>query len=292
MRTNTDIEKNYLLPREEIILKSQGGYRQSWRGGCRTGHLCLTNQRLMVFQLQGVLLELPLTLISDICVEKQPFVLGKKPALAVSYKSSENTGKVWFFIKELNIWQQAIFERCLLKVDESQATEIALSLSPPSQNIFWYLWHQGHANIQELAEASNFCSHWEVVQRIHEEINPTAQKSVGGSILFFEKFRIHPETEEKILFHWWFLGREIKREPQETLIDVFDEGDHLRIIFEFLGVDEREIDLKLQKKHLIVRAGRGYQKVLSLPAKINLEKEPSQRYNNGVFEVKLTKIAG
>lgn len=56
------------------------------------------------------------------------------------------------------------------------------------------------------------------------------------------------------------FGRKVKKtpaspppEPKEPVVDIFDEGDHLRIIAELPGVAEREMKTSLEKDILIIR---------------------------------------
>jgi HSP20 family protein len=80
-------------------------------------------------------------------------------------------------------------------------------------------------------------------------------------------------------------------ESREPIVDVFDEGDHLRVVAELPGVERddvrvelRELDLELQAAH----GDRRYTKKLRLPAAVRAQ-EATSSYRNGIFELKVPK---
>lgn len=109
-------------------------------------------------------------------------------------------------------------------------------------------------------------------------------------------------------------------ETREPIIDVFDEGDHIRVVAELPGVDEDTITLELKGDILILEAGdekRKYSKEILLPcptshgrparpafgnlraggspggraAKVNFEIK-EKNFKNGVLEIKIKMPAG
>jgi HSP20 family protein len=75
----------------------------------------------------------------------------------------------------------------------------------------------------------------------------------------------------------------------EPVIDLFDEGNTIRVIAEMPGIDEEKIALDLQGSTLVISASdkrRTYQKEVMLPCEAKLEK---QRFQNGVLELTLEK---
>lgn len=85
-----------------------------------------------------------------------------------------------------------------------------------------------------------------------------------------------------------------KATPPETIqerpVDIFDEGDSIKVIAEIPGVEEKDIKVDLQDDTLSLSVdipGRKYHKDLRLPVKPegNLEKT----YKNGILEVKINK---
>lgn len=80
-------------------------------------------------------------------------------------------------------------------------------------------------------------------------------------------------------------------EVREPIVDVFDEGNHLVVVAELPGVDEKDIKYELKDDILIISAETGnkkYYKETLLPTPVNKEKISSS-YRNGIFEMKLWK---
>ena len=80
-------------------------------------------------------------------------------------------------------------------------------------------------------------------------------------------------------------------EVREPIADVFDEGDHLVVVAELPGVDEKGIKYELKDDILIVSAETGerkYYKEILLPTSVNKD-NISSSYRNGIFEMKLWK---
>jgi len=78
--------------------------------------------------------------------------------------------------------------------------------------------------------------------------------------------------------------------PQERPADIFDEKDHIKVIAEIPGVEEKDIGINLQHGMLIIDVGipeHNYHQELKLPCspKGKLEKT----YKNGILEVKILK---
>lgn len=82
------------------------------------------------------------------------------------------------------------------------------------------------------------------------------------------------------------------REPKRTEppVDVFDEGDHLRVVAELPGVEEHDIKAEARGTVLTISAERGdrnYSERMELPAPVSGELTIS--YKHGVLEIKLKK---
>lgn len=77
-------------------------------------------------------------------------------------------------------------------------------------------------------------------------------------------------------------------ETREPLVDVFDEKDHLLIIVELPGMNEKEIETQLNGDIFTVTASekgkKKYYKEIELPKKIDAKTE-KKTYRNGVLEV-------
>lgn len=80
-------------------------------------------------------------------------------------------------------------------------------------------------------------------------------------------------------------------ETREPMVDVFDEKDHILIIAELPGIDEKSIILEFKDDILILKAGSGdrkYEKEILLPAQVDPQSKKTS-YKNGILEIKITK---
>lgn len=81
-------------------------------------------------------------------------------------------------------------------------------------------------------------------------------------------------------------------ETREPIVDVFDEKDHILIIAELPGVDEKSIQLDFKKDILLLEAeskDRKYAKEILLPAQVNFESR-EMNFKNGILELKFKKV--
>ena len=80
-------------------------------------------------------------------------------------------------------------------------------------------------------------------------------------------------------------------ETREPIVDVFDEKDHILLIAELPGIDEKSVKLDLKKDILLLEAGSGnrtYSKEILLKSKIDFDSR-EMSFKNGILEVKLKK---
>lgn len=103
------------------------------------------------------------------------------------------------------------------------------------------------------------------------------------------------------------LGKQAKIEPfgnikktkegpkmaktREPIVDVFDEKDHISVIAELPGVNEKSIYLDLRGDILLLKADspdREYSKEILLPAKVDFASK-EMKFKNGVLELKFKK---
>ena len=93
---------------------------------------------------------------------------------------------------------------------------------------------------------------------------------------------VHADTE---------TGKPVVTEVREPIVDVFDEDDHLLVVAEMPGVDEKDVRLELRDDILAIRAERGamkYRKEVILPTEFP-ESSMSHTCRNGMLEVKFVK---
>ena len=89
-------------------------------------------------------------------------------------------------------------------------------------------------------------------------------------------------------------------ETREPIVDVFDEKDHVLIIVELPGIDEKSIKIDFQKDILLLEADsprfageagskdRKYAKEILLPSQIDFESR-EMSFKNGILELKFKK---
>ena len=78
---------------------------------------------------------------------------------------------------------------------------------------------------------------------------------------------------------------------REPIVDVFEEGDHITVMAELLGVNEDEIKLEIENDILAINTGtstRKYCKKIELPSPVEKDAVESS-YKNGILKVKLRK---
>ena len=80
-------------------------------------------------------------------------------------------------------------------------------------------------------------------------------------------------------------------EEREPIVDVFEEEDHINIMAELPGVEEKDVNLKIENNVLTISADtsvRKYYKEVKLPTSIKCDLIDS-KLRNGILEVKLRK---
>lgn len=78
---------------------------------------------------------------------------------------------------------------------------------------------------------------------------------------------------------------------REPIVDVFNEKEHILIVTELPGIDEKSINLDLKKDILFLEAGsddRKYAKEILLPAKVDFASK-EVHFKNGILEIQLNK---
>ncbi|MDI6889657.1 MAG: Hsp20/alpha crystallin family protein [Thermodesulfovibrionales bacterium] len=287
--------KPELKANEEVILTNPGFYKDNLRSGWKPGHLYLTNERLFLWQPTRIIFQTLVENIKEISVQQRGFILRSKDALCISYGESS---KAWIMVKDVETWKNRIFERSLLEINQEKIDKIIKELDPESQNILLFVWQNRHASINELAQTYNAVNHMDVLHRIRNIINPTSQKLIGFPVLVFERSKIDEPTGKKVMFSWWIIGGDklsafgAKVDRKESLLDIFDEGDHLNIIMELKGAKIEDILLGVDADKLIVSCKTpeaNYYEEISLPAKVESE-EIMKRYHNNILEVRLQKL--
>ncbi len=286
--------KPEFLPGEDVILTDQGGFRQTHRAGWRPVECFLTNKRLIFFLRPEIRFQVSLEDIQKLHDEKHYYVLKTRPTLRITYqgKTGSRIGNVLFVTNKIHIWKKKILQLRFLKVDLATIQKISGQLDSDGRDILWHLWENGHSTINRLAEVIQAPNHMHVLLVIRETINPIAEKELGCPILSFEKRKPDPETGEIITFSWWLIGRKERFLPNgDRLVDIFDEGEQIRVIMEIKGVLPDDLKLDFHGDHVTVRChkiGASLRVDLSLGARVSPEGY-ELRIRNNLLEIRFNK---
>jgi len=294
-----------LLTNEAIISEAPGFYKDNLRSGWKPGHLYLTNARLLIWQPARIIFQMPLENIKGISIQQRGFILGKKDALCISYKnqSGEGVAQAWIMVKDVERWKNKIFERSLLEINQEAIDKVIKELDPQSRNILLFVWQNRHATIDELAHFYKAPSHMDVLHRIRNIINPTSQKLIGFPVLVFERSKIEGLTGTHIMFSWWITGDDKlpargesvitgEGDKKQSLLDVFDEGDHLNVVMELKGARQEDILLAVVEDKLTVSCKTpevNYYEEVSFPSSVDSE-GIVKKFRNNVLQVRLQKL--
>lgn len=291
---------------ETVVLNHPGFYKDNLRSGWKPGHLYLTNTRLFLWQPARIIFQTLLDNIREISVQRIGFILRSKDALCIAYLPDGKAGlrpparnesagmipRAWIMVKDVETWKNRIFERSLLEITQEKIDQVILELDQESRNILLFVWQNTHATINDLASLYDAPNHMDVLHRIRNIINPTSQRAIGFPALVFERNKIDESTGEKVLFSWWIIGADKKKEDKEqSLLDIFDEGDHLNVILELKGAQEEDILLGVDEDKLTVACKTpetNYNEEIMLPSRVDREAVTS-KYHNNILEIRLQK---
>ncbi len=281
---------------EQVILHSQGGYKDNMRSIWKLGRFYLTNHRLLFFVPSRIIFETPLSNVREIRVEQQKYIAGKiKDTIAMKYQSpiTQRQSKAWIIMPDLELWRKELFERASLRVSEESLNRVMEELDSVSREIVTYLWENRYATISKLADLVSAPNHMHVLLKIRDTINPVAKKITGNPLLLFERSKLDPDTGKKVLFSWWLVvPAEVRQKEKEPLLDIFDEGDHIQVVTEIVGVAEEDISINVTKDMLTIsvnRPDKSYCEEVALPAEVNPNR-CTRSYSNHVLVIRLEKL--
>jgi HSP20 family molecular chaperone IbpA len=272
---------------DEVILKEKGGYLTPGQSRWWPGTFLLTYKKLVFLQGPRIVWETPLSSIKDLRIEKRVYGISQSDTICVEYEYFGELSKAWIISRNLDTWRKELYVRALLKVDRETLDKIVTKLDADSKGILWFLYENRHARIDTLAKLIEAPTHMDVLLKIREIINPTAEKIIGYPILSFENSKVDWETGEKVTFSWWLAGQPHK-ERKEPLLDIFDEDAELVVCLELLGIKEDKLRLSLANNKLIIDADKNYHKEIPLPSVVNTNSF-TKRYKNNILEVRLKK---
>jgi len=282
---------------EQIILHSQGGYKDNPRSAWKLGQFHLTSDRLVFSVPTGILFQVALTDIESIDVEQARFALGReKDVIAIGYQrpTAPRAWKAWIIMRDLDLWRKRLFEMALLEIDQETVYRVMQELDWQGRGIVSHLWEARHATIDELAELIGAPTHMDVLLKIREVINPTAERISGSPLLAFRRSRVDPLTGEKVPFSWWVIRPPRAEEEARTglLVDVFDEGDRIDVVAELTGVREEDLVLTVARDRLTLSAQgpeERYHEEVVLPAEVRVD-TLTKTYTNNVLALSLEKL--
>jgi len=292
------LEKNAapeFLPEEESVLETQGGYKERHRRGWQPVQIFLTNQRLICYLRPQIKFQIALGRIQKLTDERHYYVLKARDALCIAYDAVEGSrgGRVLLITNRISEWKEKIQHLCFLKIDLETIQRIADQLDADGREIVWRLWECRHARINQLADLIQAPDHLHVLSLITETINPISQKILGCPILSFEKKRVDPESGETVTFSWWMIGQKASLLPSEDrLVDIFEEGETIRIIMEVRGVDPSDLKLDFNGDQVLVRChklGASLRVKLDLPHAVTAH-DYRMSIKNGFLEMRLKKV--
>jgi len=283
------------LPGEEVILEAQGGYRERHRRGWQPVQIFLTNKRLICYLRPQIKFQIAIERIKRLTDEKHYYVLKARDALCIAYDAVEGSrgGRVFLITNRISEWKEKIQQLCFLKIDLETIQRISDHLDDDGREILWHLRKNRHARINRLADLIQAPDHLHALSVITETINPISQKMLGCPILSFERKRIDPDTGEAITFSWWMIGQEASLLPsEERLVDIFDEGETIRVIMEVRGVDPSDLKLDFNGDQVLVRChklGASLRVKLDLPHEVR-PYDYKMNIRNGFLEMRLRKV--
>jgi len=276
---------------DEVILKEKGGYLTPGQSRWWLGTFLLTPKKLTFFTSKSRFVwETSISSIKELRIEKRVYGVSQSDTICVVYESFGELSKAWIISLNLETWKKELYKRILLKVDRETLDKIVTELDADSKEILMFLYEKRHARIDTLAKLIESPTHMDILLKIREIINPTAEKIIGYPILSFESSKVDRETGEKVLFSWWLAGQP-HQEKEKPLLDIFDEDAELIVYLELLGIKEDKLRLSVANNKLIIDADKDYHQEITLPAVVDA-KNFIQRYKNNILEVRFIKVKG
>lgn len=160
-----------------------------------------------------------------------------------------------------------------------------------SREIIWYLLRNRYAGIRDLSDLIGASADNEVLTRIREVINPTAKKYLRKEIMEFKRSKIDEGSGKKVVFKWWLRDDLQLTEKREEMLDVFDEGDKIRVIAELPpAVEEKDIEVLVNNDivRIIANDSKGkYER--KVPLFYAVEKVMEKTYKNRILGIRLNK---
>lgn len=158
------------------------------------------------------------------------------------------------------------------------------NLDEKNREMVLYIMRNRHASIRELSELTNAPNDNYTLMKIRGVINPLSENVLGKEILAFRENKFDLLTGEKILFSWW-LDWDAQQGP--TFIDVFDNGDSIKIIAG-MKIDEEDMHIIAKNNNVAIYSNSKLREKIRLPH--NVTSVIRKSYKNGILELVLEKV--
>lgn len=276
---------------EEIILQTQGVLKFDQRSGWQPGHFYLTNLKLVFKQVVKIKMEIRLEDILHVGLGEAHFIGRKKKILLLeARKLNQRKIKVRILVEPVLPWFGKI-SRCNQEISKETLDEIFQKLDFESSSILDYFLMYRHAKINDIARFLGGMPHIDILNKIKEKINPAAEGIIGYPILSFNRLKVEPGSKGEIAFSWWLNGHIEERQP-DSLLDIFDEGQSLSVIFEAPSCCEEDMRVEVADDILRVFTadeGKKYREEVVLPCSVKAG-EFIKNFRNNILEIKLYKV--
>ena len=315
-----------------VLIQSQGCFLPCRASQWLIGDLSLSADCFAFAQANKRRFELPLARITGMAVKRHKFIILHKDVVQLTYAvpDKDRQGQVCFIVPALSQWIEKLETltdtgeaRCgppdlrvlassaspaplrwmsrrrrdaePVRVREEQVRDLAATAGVPGARILWYLWHERHADIEELAALIDAPTHMHVLTLLREGINASACRLLGGPVLVFKERAFDPDTGRTICFQWW-LERE--NEPDEQCpalpqVEIHDEGEALLVVATVRQTSERTPRAVVRGRRLLLTAEAAdnpWEMTVPLPCRV-LAIPTGVTFRNGVLSLWFVKKA-
>lgn len=281
------MKKKIPLEEGEIIeARSAGALNLSPSGRWRLGEWIKTNSRMLFLQGDNVNFAVALDCLTDVERCEREYSFTKKECLKILWRKPDGESHFWLIVPDMKAWEGilACAGQSKINISERDIAMLAGELGPEAEGILWFIYRRRHATIGELASHAGADNHMIVLERIRREINPAAEKVLGGPAMVFRQRWIDPLSGwngREIKFSWWLADSGLADEP---FYDVIDEGEFYRVIVE----SDRATEVLFEGRVLKATTNTGHSLSIELPD-VDAMSSIKKKYQNGILELQVTK---
>lgn len=188
---------------EESLMESPAGILMSEESRWCMGKCNASLLAIDFFSDHQVMWSCPYKDIADLNVEEKPFAFGTKRALKLEYRCNGQLKVVWIVLVEYQKLEKIIRVRAFPRdLSEEDICRVAGGVDNISEQLLWYLWEKKHATIDELTALGILDDPEEILKKIKEGINPTANEMLGYPLFVFRNKRFDPATNRTFENCW------------------------------------------------------------------------------------------